>query len=59
MLIMVLLLWLVVAIVGSPHSAAHCVIRLFSGVMAKVIALVVEKSLSCLHNWRLDNVLGQ
>jgi len=56
---MVLLLWLVVAIVGSPHSAAHCVIRLFSGVMAKVIALVVEKSLSCLHNWRLDNVLGQ
>ena len=46
-----------VAGVCGLHSAAcasSCV-RL----MTKVIALVVEKSLSGLHNLRLDNVLGQ
>ena len=52
-----LLLWLAIAVVGGLHSAA-CV-SLGFGLGDKVIAKVVEKSLSGRHNRRLDNVLGQ
>ena len=47
-----------IAVVGGLHSAAYkswFVVR----PEAKVITLVVEKSLSGRHNRRLDNVLGQ
>ena len=54
-----LLLWLVIAFVGGTHSAASKVFRLSYDLIAKVFALFVEKSLSGLHNWRLDNVIGQ
>ena len=37
-------------------SCCHWVLRWLFG---KGSALVVEKSLSGLHNWRLDNVIGQ
>ena len=47
-----------VAVVSGSHSAAYEVVECFCSAM-KVIALFVEKSLSGMHNRRLDNVLGQ
>ena len=51
--------WLVVTVVSGSHSAIRWQFSAWIGLIAKVIALVVEKSLSCRHNPRLDNVLGQ
>lgn len=49
----VLVAWLLrfaIAVLGGSHSAARAVIRCLGSFLAKAVALVVEKSLSSLHN---------
>ena len=58
-LFFVLLLQLLIAIVSGLHTVACGVWWAVWVCQSKVITLVVEKSLSCRHNRRLDNVLGQ
>ena len=48
-----------VAVVSGLHTVACGVWWVVWACQQKVIALVVEKSLSGRHNRRLDNVLGQ